>query len=165
MKTGRVIKLRLGRKKWRIQLFVEKRERSIVWGGCHNVKGERSWPIVETHVLGHGPGELWLKKEQGLEIPAATDTAGLKCLDCISYSIVIAWQIMYFCGLQVSPEIGKGCKQGMVVEVALCFGSGDRRSFAHVSSQSKCHQIKLSSFWELVAKVWEIVYDVVHKLS
>lgn len=29
MKTGRVIKLRLERKKWHTQMFVEKRERSV----------------------------------------------------------------------------------------------------------------------------------------
>jgi len=53
----------------------------------------------------------------------------------------------------------------MVVEVALCFGSGERPSLVDVSSQSKCHQIELSSFCGLGAMVWEIVYDVVHKLS
>lgn len=42
------------------------------------------------------------------------------------------------------------------------FGSGDRLSFAHISSQSKWHQIELSSFWGLAAEVWEVVYDEIH---
>lgn len=44
--------------------------------------------------------------------------------------------------------------------MVLCFGSGDRPSFAHVSSQSKCHRMKLSNSWGLAAAAWEVVCDV-----
>lgn len=73
----------------------------------------------------------------------------------------MAWRLhsrlRVFPGLQVSRETGTRCKQPVVVEVALYIASGGRPSLAHVSIQTKCHQVKLSSVWGLASAVGEVV--------
>lgn len=96
-------------------------------------------------------------EKQGFRIPAAKGTTGMSGLGCINCAQRLHSRLHVFPGLQVPPETGTRCKQPMVVEVALHFASGERPSFAHVSIQSKCQWIKLSSAWGLASTVGEIV--------